>query len=87
MTLRDRILAVYRGDTPDLVPCMLDLSHWFYHKHHLPWDLSQAYEQPETDLIRYHQQLGVGFYLPNLASFYSVTFPPDVQVETHKLEA
>ncbi len=87
MTLRDRILAVYRGDTPDLVPCMLDLSHWFYHKHHLPWDLSQAYEQAETDLIRYHRQLGVGFYLPNLASFYSVTFPPDIQVETHKLEA
>ena len=32
MTLRERILAVYRGETPDVVPYMLDLSHWFYHK-------------------------------------------------------
>jgi hypothetical protein len=86
MTLRDRILAVYRGDTPDVVPYMLDLSHWFYHKHHLPWDLSQVYEEPETDLIHYHQQVGAGFYLPNLGSFYSVTSPPDVQVDVHKLE-
>ncbi len=86
MTPRDRILAVYRGDTPDVVPYMLDLSHWFYHKHHLPWDLSRVYEEPETDLIDYHQQVGVGFYLPNLGSFYSATFPADVQVETSKHE-
>jgi len=86
MTPRDRILAVYRGDTPDVVPYMLDLSHWFYHKHRLPWDLSQAYEQPETDLINFHRQAGVGFYLPNLGSFFSVAFPPDVQVEVSKQE-
>ena len=47
MTLRERILAVYRGETPDVVPYMLDLSHWFYHRHRLPWDLSQAYVEPE----------------------------------------
>jgi len=85
-TYRDRILAVYRGDTPDVVPYMLDLSHWFYQKHHLPWDLSRAYEEPETELIDYHKQMGVGFYLPNLGSFYSVTFPSDVEVETIKRE-
>src|ERR1017187_1088201 len=38
MTTRERILAVYRGQTPDVVPYMLDLSHWFYHKHHRPCD-------------------------------------------------
>jgi uroporphyrinogen decarboxylase-like protein len=86
MTPRDRILAVYRGDTPDIVPYMLDLSHWFYHKHHLPWDLSRVYEEPETDLIDYHRQVGAGFYLPNLGSFYSTTFPPDVQIDTSKHE-
>ncbi len=86
MTPRDRILAVYRGDTPDVVPYMLDLSHWFYHKHRLPWDLSQAYEQPETDLINFHRQAGAGFYLPNLGSFFSVAFPTDVQVEVCKQE-
>ncbi len=86
MTMRERILAVYRGDTPDVVPYMLDLSHWFYQKHRLPWDLSRAYEAPETELIDYHKRVGAGFYLPNLGSFYSVTFPPDVAIETVKRE-
>lgn len=87
MTMRERILAVYRGETPDVVPYMLDLSHWFYHKHHLPWDLSRAFEGPETELIDYHKQARVGFYLANLGSFYSVAFGPDVQAETFKREA
>ena len=84
MTPRDRILTVYRGETPDVVPYMLDLSHWFYHKHRLPWDLSRAFEEPQTDLINYHKQAGAGFYVANLGSFYSVTFPADVEVETVK---
>ena len=42
MTPRERILAVYRGETPDVVPFMLDLSHWFYHKHQMPVDLLLA---------------------------------------------
>lgn len=82
MTLRERILAVYRGQTPDVVPYMLDLSHWFYHRHRLPWDLSRPYVEPETELIDYHKQVGAGFYLPNLAAFYSTTFPADVKATT-----
>ena len=46
MTLRERILAVYRGETPDVVPCMLDLSHWYYATNRLPWDLSAPFVQP-----------------------------------------
>jgi hypothetical protein len=84
MTLRERILAVYRGETPDVVPYTLDLSHWFYHKHRLPWDISRAYDQPESELIRYHRQVGAGFYMPNLGSFYATSFPDDVQLETVK---
>src|SRR5664280_1469263 len=60
MTLRERILAVYRGEQPDVVPYMLDLSHWFYHRHGRPWDLSVSYVEPERDLIAYHQEQGVG---------------------------
>lgn len=78
MTERDRLLAVYRGETPDQVPFFLDLSHWLYHKHHIPFDLSVAHLEPEWDLIRYHKQVGAGFYVPNLNSYYDVTFPPDV---------
>ena len=84
MTIRERILSVYQGKTPDTVPYMLDLSHWFYHKNHLPWDLSTAYEEPERFLIDYHKKSGVGFYMPNLGSFYSVTHQKDVSLKTLK---
>jgi len=84
MSLRERILAVYSGDVPDVVPYMLDLSHWFYHRNRLPWDLSAAYEAPERELIDCHRRLGCGFYLANLASFYSASFAEDVTAETEK---
>lgn len=78
MTPRQRIEAVYRGETPDRVPYMLDLSHWFYHRNRMPWDLSRSYDAPERELIEYHRAMGAGFYLPNLAAFYSVQYAEDV---------
>ena len=84
MTIRERILAVYRGETPDSVPCMFDLSHWFYHRHRRPWDLSKAYAEPERELIDYHKRVGVGFYMPNLAHFFDVGYPADTQVTVTK---
>jgi hypothetical protein len=85
MTLRERILAVYRGETPDVAPYMLDLSHWFYHKNRMPWDLSASYEAPEYELIAYHKRVGAGFYMPNLGAFYSATYGDDVQSEVTKV--
>lgn len=84
MTLRERLLGVYGHEPPDVVPYALDLSHWFYHRHRLPWDLSRAYEEPETDLLAYHREHRIGFYLPNLATFYRTSYGPDVQAETVK---
>ena len=84
MNTRERIKAVYEGNTPDQVPFMLDLSHWFYHKHQLPWDLSRPYEKPEYDLIDYHRKMGVGFYVPNVAFFYETHYPDDVNVTIKK---
>jgi hypothetical protein len=84
MTLRERILAVYQGDTPDVVPYMLDLSHWFYWKNRMPWDLSVPFERPEHDLIDYHRQVGAGFYMPNLGAFYAAPFGDDVKATTEK---
>ena len=84
MTTRERILSVYQGKTPDCVPFMLDLSHWFYHRHRLPWDLSRAYDEPEHELIEYHRQVGAGFYLPNLGSFFSVSYSADVRSTVSK---
>lgn len=86
MTLRERILAVYNGRTPDVVPFMLDLSHYFYHRENLPWDLSQAYHEPEYALIDYHKKMGAGFYMPNLAALFEVQLPPDVEARTEKSE-
>ncbi len=82
--LRERIMTVYRGETPDAVPFMLDLSHWFYHKNRMPWDLTVAYEKPERELIDYHHKEGVGFYMPNLAAFYSVKYGDEIRSEVRK---
>ena len=84
MTPRERILAVFRGETPDVVPFMLDLSHWFCQRERRPWDLSTAYETPDTALIACHRRTGAGFYLPNLAAFYTTRYPPDVQATVTK---
>jgi len=84
MTPRERILAVYRGEKPDVVPFMLDLSHWFYQKNRIPWDISVSYEKPELELIDYHRRAGVGFYMPNLASIFSTQFPSEVRNEMFK---
>ena len=84
MTLRERILAVYRGERPDVVPFMLDVSHWFYHRHRLPWDISVAYEKPEYDLIDYHNRNKIGFFVGQLGSFFSTIYPRDVRVTTQK---
>lgn len=75
---------MYRGETPDVVPFMLDLSHWFYHRNHLPWDLSKSYDQPEHELICYHQRIGAGFYVPNLGSFFDVHYPDQVKATVEK---
>ena len=85
MSLRERILTVFSGEVPDVVPYTLDLSHWFYHRNRLPWDLSVAYEAPERALIDCHKRLGCGFYVANLASFYAVSFPEGVTAQTEKL--
>ncbi len=84
MTLRERIMAVYRGETPDVVPYMLDLSHWFYQSRGLPWDISTSNVEPERELIDYHKKVGVGFYVPPLPAFYSIAYPSDVNATTEK---
>ncbi|MFA6109548.1 MAG: uroporphyrinogen decarboxylase family protein [Candidatus Latescibacterota bacterium] len=86
MTQRERLLAVYRGETPDLVPFMLDLSHWYYWRHRQPWDLSVAYPEPERGLIDYHRQAGAGFYMPNLGAFYTARFADGVKAVTERRE-
>ena len=79
MNPAQRIRSVYRGETPDRVPFMLDLSHWFLQKSHLPWNLATPYEEPEYALLDYHKKMGVGFYLPTGHSFVETKYPSDVR--------
>ncbi len=81
---RQDILAVFRRQRPERIAFMLDLSHWFYHKNGRPWDLSRAYNEPEHALLDYHRKQDVGFYLPNLGSFFQTMYPGDVKAETFK---
>jgi hypothetical protein len=78
MTERDRLLAVYRGETPDRVPFFLDLSHWFYHRFQLPFDLSTPVYEPEHELLAYHKKIGAGFAIPNRISYLDSIYPPEV---------
>lgn len=84
MTMRERILSVYRGGVPDVVPYMLDLSHYYYHANSIPWDLSKSLDEPDQGLISYHKKVGAGFYMPNLAGFYSVEHASDVRLRVAK---
>lgn len=86
MTQKKRIEAVYRGEIPDQVPFMLDLSHWYYHKNRISWDLSRSYNRPGDELIAYHKKMDVGFYMPNLGTFFEVSYPENIKAEVLKSE-
>lgn len=79
MTERERILAVFRGETPDRVPFFLDLSHFYYHRNQKPWDLLDGYAQPERDLIDYHRRQQAGFYIPNQMIQFHIVYGDGVR--------
>ena len=79
MTPRERILAVYNGQKPDRVPYMLDLSHYYLHRFHLPWDLCNGYPKPDTGLMDFNRRMGAAFYCPQQTHFWDVIFPRDVK--------
>jgi len=62
MTLRERILAVYRGETSGIVPYMLHLTHWFCQRWRLPCDLNQVHVKTERELIDDHKGVSSDFY-------------------------
>ena len=84
VSLRQRILDVYMGKKPDVVPYALDLSHWFYHHFQMPWDIGAPLEAPERELIDYHNENGIGFYIANLAPFFSTSYGDGVVSESSR---
>lgn len=61
MTPRERIKAVYEGRTPDQVPLMLDLSHWYKKNHNVFFDLT-GFTQVDHQLVGLHQKCRAALY-------------------------
>ena len=77
MSLRERVLAVYRGETPDVVPWFGDLSHWHVANRGVKW-LPFMTDVRDTGMIDLHRQVNCGVYL-NMGQFFDVVFDGEVQ--------
>jgi uroporphyrinogen-III decarboxylase len=81
MTPRQRLMAVMRGQTPDRVPVLADLSWWYAAHGGGKYAPSLAGNQQRlAGLLTLHRRLGVGIHL-NTAPFYDACFPDDIRVE------
>ena len=75
MTPRERALAVYEGRTPDKVPLLLDISHWYKKNYNVPFDLTGLQSVDET-LVRLHRELDAVAYV-EMGRFYDLYFEDD----------
>lgn len=84
MTPRQRLLAVYRGQTPDHVPALADLSYW-YAAHgggkFIPGHTNGANNEKIPRLLELHRQTGAAIHL-NLGSFYKEHYDETVRVHS-----
>lgn len=78
----ERVRAVYEGRTPDQVPLMLDLSHWYKKNRNVFFDLA-GFRGVEQGLVDLHKQVGAVCYC-EMGSFYRlVSDDPEVQIASH----
>lgn len=84
MTPRERLLAVYRGQTPDRVPALADLSYW-YAAHGGGKFTPGRTEGANTDkiprLLELHRRTGAAIHV-NLGTFYNEQYDDTVQVRS-----
>ena len=62
MTPRERVKAVYEGVTPDRVPLMLDLSHWYKKNYNVFFDLT-GFSGVDHELVALHKKSGAVLYI------------------------
>ena len=84
MTPRERLLAVYRGEKPDRVPVLADLSYW--HAAHgggkfVPGRTDGANSDKISQLLELHRQTGAAIHL-NLGTFYDERYDDTVRVRS-----
>ena len=81
MKPNERVRAVYQGRTPDQVPLMLDLSHWYKKNRNVFFNLA-GFTQVEQGLVDLHKQIGAVCYC-EMGGFYSLsTDDPEVKLES-----
>ncbi len=71
MKPNERVKAVYGGRTPDQVPLMLDLSHWYKRNTNMPFDLT-GFTAVESGLVDLHKRIGAVAYV-EMGGFYSLS--------------
>lgn len=84
MTPRQRLLAVYRGQKPDRVPALADISYW--HAAHgggkfIPGRTDGANNDKIPQLLELHRLIGAAIHL-NLGSFYDEHYEDSVRVRS-----
>jgi len=81
MKPNERVRAVYRGEQPDQVPLILDLSHWYKKNRNVPFNLA-GFSAVEEGLVALHKQIGAVSYC-EMGGFYRLSSAdPDVRLET-----
>lgn len=82
MKPNQRVREVYQGRTPDQVPLLLDLSHWYKKNRNVFFNLS-GFTEVEQGLVELHKQVGAVCYC-EMGGFYSLfTDDPEVKLESH----
>jgi hypothetical protein len=84
MTPRERLLAVYRGETPDRVPALADLSYWYAANgggKFIPGHTDGANSDKIPRLLELHRRTGAAIHL-NLGCFYGESIDDSVRVRS-----
>lgn len=81
MQPNERVRAVYRGKTPDRVPLLLDLSHWYKRNRNVPFNLA-GFSEVEPGLVDLHKQVGAVAYVEMGGFFALESADPAVTLET-----
>ncbi|MCK5739397.1 hypothetical protein KAH55_09450 [bacterium] len=68
MTPNERVKAVYEGKTPDQVPLLLDLSHWYKKNYNVFFDLT-GFTKVEQQLVDLHKKCGAVLYIETGSPF------------------
>jgi hypothetical protein len=68
MRPKDRVKAVYEGKTPDQVPLMLDLSHWYKKNYNIFFDLD-GFTNIDQKLVELHKKCGAIIYIETGSHF------------------